>query len=314
MQPSDAREKEGPPRPALVLRLGISGHRTLAEEAGPRVRKALTTLFTDGRDTLQHLQSSHRQIFSGNGATLRLISPLAEGSDRLAAEAALDCGFALDCPLPFARELYEADFKTEASRKAFHQLLARATNVFELEETRGVDDNRAYEAVGLMTLRQCDILIAVWNGLPAEGRGGTAEIVSHAIESNIPVIWIHSDKKDMPPKLLRPTPLGSRDPLQMPNEELGTGVLHDLLRAMVLPPRDRGKHVHRPPSKRLRAYWDERQVRFTFTVFYALLQMILFVRWPRLADLRVPDYLTSASAQWQTYWQLLPPISGPSRE
>ncbi len=314
MQPSETTEKEGPPRPALVLRFGISGHRTLGEEAGLRVHKVLTALFTDARDTLGHLQSGHHQTFCGNAAALRLISPLAEGSDRLAAQAALDCGFALDCPLPFARELYEADFKAEASRKAFHQLLARAKNVFELEETRGVDDTRAYEAVGLMTLRQCDILIAVWNGLPAEGRGGTAEIVSHAIESNIPVIWIHSDNKDAPPKLLRPEPLGSRDPLQMPSEELSAEVLRDLLCTMVLPPHDPSKRVHRPPSKRLRAYWDERQTKFTFSVFYALLQMMLFVRWPRLADLRVPNYLVSANTQWRTYWQLLPPISGPSRE
>ncbi len=32
---------------------------------------------------------------------LRLISPLAEGSDRIAAECALRLGYELQCPLPF---------------------------------------------------------------------------------------------------------------------------------------------------------------------------------------------------------------------
>jgi len=312
MQPDDTRDSKGPPRPHAALRFGISGHRTLGEADAERIHKTLVALFRDAHDTLQHLSASHRDLFTGN-AQLRLVTPLAEGSDRLAAEAALAAGFALDCPLPFTRELYEADFASEASRKTFHGLLAKATNVFELEETRGFDDNRAYEAVGLMTLRQCDILITVWNGKPAEGRGGTAEIISRAIDSNIPIIWVHSEKQ-VPPKLLRTDPMGPRDPALLPADDLTTDIFHTLLRAMVLPPPDPERHVSRPPSKRLGDYRAEKQVTFTFTIFYALLQALLMIRRPRLSDFRVPDYLATANAQWQTYWQLLPPISTPSRD
>ena len=140
MQPSDTEEAGGPPKPRADPRFGIRGPRSLDEADAKRIHDTLVALFRDAHGTLQHLSTSHRELFTGNAA-LRMISPLAEGSDRIAAEAALAAGFELDCPLPFARDLYEADFKTEASRKAFHGLLARATNVFELEEVRGVDDN-----------------------------------------------------------------------------------------------------------------------------------------------------------------------------
>ncbi|HVZ68029.1 MAG TPA: DUF4231 domain-containing protein [Rhizomicrobium sp.] len=312
MQSNEARSTQGPPRPCVALRFGVSGHRVLAEADGSRIRDSLLTLFRDARQTLQELSASHRELFAGD-VHLRLVSAIAEGADRIAAEAALASGFALDCPLPFAREFYEADFATPQSRKAFHALLARAANVFELEETRGVDDDRAYEAVGLMTLRQCDILIAVWNGKPAEGRGGTAEIVSRAIDSNIPIIWIHSEK-NVPPKLLRADPMGPRDPALIPADDLSPDIYRALLRAMILPPPDPPSHVHRPPSRRLRDYRCERQVSFTFTIFYALLQALLFVRMPRLCDFRVPDFLANAKAQWQTYWRLMPAVSPHSRD
>ncbi len=312
MQPKQTRKTDGPPKPRLVLRFGISGHRTLAEADTTRIQEALASLFGAAREELEKLSAKHRELFAGDGATLRLISPLAEGSDRIAAEAALARGFVLECPLPFARDLYEADFGSEASRKAFHGLLARASNVFELEETRGTDDNRAYEAVGLMTLRQCDILIAVWNGKPAEGRGGTAEIVSHAIDSNIPIIWIHSEKIT-PPKLLRPAPMGTRDPAQIPADDLSDAVLQTLLRAMVLPPDDPKRRVWRAPSRRLQQYWDERQKRFTPAIFYALLQMLVLIRFVHMSDFRVPDYVASVRTQWREYWRILPPISENSR-
>lgn len=312
MQRHETQATGGPPKPRAVLRFGISGHRTLTDANAKRIHDTLSALFHDAHQTVQHLSSSHRELFAGN-ATLRMLSPLAEGSDRIAAEAALAAGFELDCPLPFARDLYEADFETAASRKAFHDLLARATNVFELEEVRGIDDNRAYEAVGLMTLRQCDILIAVWNGEPAQGRGGTAEIVSHAIDSNIPIIWLHSEK-NVPPKLLRTNPMGSRDPAQIPADNLTGDMFHALLRAMVLPPPDPERHVSRPPSRRLADYRKEQQVSFTLHIFYSALQAVLFVRRPRPGDFRVPNYLAEAKSQWQTYWGLLPPISPPSRD
>ncbi|MEI9967291.1 MAG: hypothetical protein WDM87_01165 [Terracidiphilus sp.] len=60
----------------------------------------------------------------------------------------------------------------------------------------------AYERVGRLVLEQSDFLIAIWNGEPAAGRGGTAQIVEEALEQNIPVIWLHGSLQQPPCVLL----------------------------------------------------------------------------------------------------------------
>src|SRR5262249_19847988 len=45
---------------------------------------------------------------------------------------------------------------------------------------------------GMETVNHCDLLLAVWDGEPARGRGGTAEIVAYAREIQRPLIIIDS--------------------------------------------------------------------------------------------------------------------------
>ena len=47
--------------------------------------------------------------------------------------------------------------------------------------------------VGQYVVDHCDVLIAVWDGQPARGRGGTAEIVQYAQEQNRPIIRVWGD-------------------------------------------------------------------------------------------------------------------------
>ena len=118
-----------------------------------------------------------------------IVSSLAEGSDRIVAAAGLAIGFALQAVLPFDTAEYERDFETQASRREFDELLARACDVFELD---GEADQRprAYEAAGLFMLANIDVLIAIWDGEAAAGIGGTAQIVERAIADGIVVVWI----------------------------------------------------------------------------------------------------------------------------
>ena len=67
---------------------------------------------------------------------LRVISPLAEGADRLVAKEAIALGFELQCPLPFTREEYQRDFESAQSRQEFCALIALATAVLELDGSR----------------------------------------------------------------------------------------------------------------------------------------------------------------------------------
>jgi hypothetical protein len=85
----------------------------------------------------------------------------------------------------------------EVSRHEFSKLLAKATAVFELDGSRG-DKPAAYETVGYMVLDQCDILMAIWDGTPAKGAGGSADIVGEALRRGIPVVRLDpkSEKLD----------------------------------------------------------------------------------------------------------------------
>src|SRR4051812_43788072 len=67
------------------------------------------------------------------GEPLPLVSALAEGADRLAAERVrLRPGGRLEVVLPLPRPQYELDFQAPSSLAAFRRLLARADRVVEL--------------------------------------------------------------------------------------------------------------------------------------------------------------------------------------
>jgi hypothetical protein len=129
------------------------------------------------------------------------ISALAEGSDRLFAAAALDLGYELRVVLPFPSADYETTFGDHATTPDYRALLARASTVTELPGVLA-DSTPAYEAVGRLTVEQADIVVAVWDGKPAAGRGGTPEIMQYALDLDRPVIWIDAGN-DRPPTPLR---------------------------------------------------------------------------------------------------------------
>lgn len=112
---------------------------------------------------------------------LVVASCLAEGADRLVARCVLDrprSGLVAVLPLPV--QDYLEDFATEASRTDFLELLRLADRVVDPHPTRLRDE--AYRRAGLFTVQQSDVFIAVWDGQPARGAGGTAELVGFALE------------------------------------------------------------------------------------------------------------------------------------
>jgi hypothetical protein len=180
------------------LRIGVSGHRLppkLPEESEAPLRAHIDRI----------LAAAAAAAREANGATeLIIVSSLAEGSDRIVAEAGLAAGFALQVALPFNRAEYVLDFETPASRAEFDRLLAHACDVFELG---GAADERprAYEAAGLFMLANIDVLIAIWDGAVAAGIGGTAQIVERAIADGIVVVWIEPSH----PNAMQISPPGS---------------------------------------------------------------------------------------------------------
>lgn len=130
------------------------------------------------------------------GPAFTLISSLAEGADRIAARAALAAGFALDVVLPCPPPIYIETFADDASRGEFDALMASARARLVLPLVGNADEAiadrlpRSYESAGLTMLAQSDILVAVWDGKPADGRGGTGEIVDEAARRGVPIVVV----------------------------------------------------------------------------------------------------------------------------
>jgi hypothetical protein len=49
-----------------------------------------------------------------------------------------------------------------------------------------------------MVLEQSDLLIAIWDGEPAAGRGGTTQVVEEAVAQHVPVLWLHASEPKAP--------------------------------------------------------------------------------------------------------------------
>ena len=208
-----------PPKPRLALTLGVTGHRltrapTAGEDGGaaPRpfdvaaVAKALEAAFAAAAAGLAAIGADAKANFSEVPPIVTLISSLAEGADRIAARAALEARFALDVILPCPAPIYAQTFIDDASRQEFASLSSRARATLTLplagDSAAPLDERlpATFEAAGLTMLAQSDILVAVWDGKPADGRGGTGQIVEEAARRGAPVVIV--DPKDGATRLL----------------------------------------------------------------------------------------------------------------
>ncbi len=111
---------ESDARIRLAFRVGITGARPnrLAPDVIPRLQKHLQTVLRRVRDTVVSAaaDSGTRGAYAEGTPLLRLLSPLAEGSDRMAAEAALELGYQLEAALPFPVTQYKDDFPATVTR------------------------------------------------------------------------------------------------------------------------------------------------------------------------------------------------------
>lgn len=151
-----------------VSRIGITGHRDIPDAALSAVRSGIRT----------ELQ--------GHPAT-RALSSLAAGADQLFAEIALDCGIPLTAVIPGMD--YETHLGDDEARASYRRLLKCCAERVELPYERTHDE--AYYAAGRYIVDHADRMVAVWDGAPARGLGGTADIVAYARRTGVPVtvLW-----------------------------------------------------------------------------------------------------------------------------
>ena len=182
------------------IRIGVTGHRLLQDkdELSKKIREVLDKnildLFDD--DSKRLLRSSPNTPLAFN-----IITPLAEGADRLVAEEVLRLPHSgIDVVLPLAKEYYLNGFESMESREEFEKLFSKARRPVTLRKQplqRALPEGdiaesrrQAYGDVGRYIVDHCDVLIALWDGNSPRGEGGTAEIVEYAVGKRRPVIII----------------------------------------------------------------------------------------------------------------------------
>jgi hypothetical protein len=181
-------------RPRLAFRIGITGKRTLSAADAASVRRRISEALTVVKTTLLGELNIAADVYSADPPLLRVVSALAEGTDRIFADAADQLEYQLQAVLPYHRDEYKKDFADADSRQEFGRLLNKAVAIFEIEGE--IDPaakyphhpGAAYETAGRVVLDHSDLLFAVWDGKPAQGRGGTAQIIELARARGIPVV------------------------------------------------------------------------------------------------------------------------------
>ncbi|MGI9003253.1 MAG: hypothetical protein ACR2GH_16615 [Pseudonocardia sp.] len=154
-----------------MTRLAITGHRGLP----PMTENLIDTAL---RGTLT--QRAYPELVG--------LSCLADGVDSLFAQAVLDAGGTLIVIVPATQY---RDGLPENHHPTYDAILQQATNVIRLDHTES--DPQAHMDASLCMIDEADELIAVWDGEPARGYGGTADVVAAAEDRAVPVTIIWPD-------------------------------------------------------------------------------------------------------------------------
>jgi hypothetical protein len=115
------------------------------------------------------------------------LTSLATGSDQIFAHVVLELGGKILVVLPAKR--YEESFQRRNDLANFRRLLGEAEDVITMPFERPSEE--AYWAAGQEIAKRSHWLLAVWDGQPAGGLGGTADIVQYARAQGkrVTIIW-----------------------------------------------------------------------------------------------------------------------------
>lgn len=141
------------------MRVGITGHQRLSDQQR----------WKSVREEINRLLAEIERPLVG-------VSSLAAGADQLFAELILQQGGTLECIIPFSG--YERTFESEEDKARFLDLLGKANRKMILEVSRSDED--AFWQAGKRVVDESECLFAVWDGKPAGGLGGTADVVDYA--------------------------------------------------------------------------------------------------------------------------------------
>lgn len=150
-----------------MIRIGVSGH---------QARSDINWKWTSSeiKAALRHYQPVGQAFTS-----------LAVGSDQVFAREAIALGIPVNAVIPMAG--YENFFK--GSGLASYESLLVHCNVIRLDG--GENDEKSFLNAGRYVVDNSDLLIAIWDGKPANGLGGTADIVDYCLALGQTVVHIN---------------------------------------------------------------------------------------------------------------------------
>jgi len=196
-----------------LVRIGVTGHRDVADpqEAGRSATEALCRVLTMLETAKWPVGTIWSSAPSATTLGYRIVSPLAEGADRIVAGLARSSDARLSyrarelvVPLPFRLEYYRgtdgqpgSDCSSSQSQAEFDRLRSAAlwTRSLHTRVPDGQEQRDAwYYDVGQYVVEHCDLLFALWDGQDnrkeSGKESGTAAIVRAAQQRGTPVIWI----------------------------------------------------------------------------------------------------------------------------
>jgi hypothetical protein len=158
--------------------VGMTGHQGLPTPTAELVIAAL-------RDTLR-----------GYTTNLVGVTMLGPGADQLFARVVLELGGALHVVQPTKGRQYRDSFEDEAAQRGYDELYGRASYFEALEY--GESTEQAHMDAGKIVVDRSSVLVAVWDGKPSRGLGGTADVVAYARQRGVPVtvIWPEGATRD----------------------------------------------------------------------------------------------------------------------
>lgn len=151
------------------MKVGITGHQRLHD---PSPWRWVQAAFNNELDALE--------------PPVIAVSSLAIGADQLFASMVAGRGGQIHAVIPF--QGYDRTFSPQ-DVDAYRLILAEATSL-EIMQTDGTDEDK-HLAAGKRIVDLADLIIAVWDGKPAKGKGGTADIVAYAIQTGTRLIHVN---------------------------------------------------------------------------------------------------------------------------
>lgn len=179
-----------PDRVSLVI--GVTGHRDLVPTEVPAITLQVERFF----DTLEA---------EFPDLPIMVLTPLAEGADRLVGDVARSRGYDVFNLLPMPASIYELDFEGESLDEFAEHKGAGEVIELPLVDGSSVEDlahpglarDLQYAQLGVYLAAHSHILLAVWDGKPSQATGGTAQVIEFHQRDIVELLAEHQQRSHL---------------------------------------------------------------------------------------------------------------------